>query len=84
MTATGRTYGLDGKIGIGLTTMISGFWRAPTTPGVDDSDHAYNLRSQTNRPQWDLNVGYQEVGDGFNPHDRLPEPHAATASPTRS
>ena len=37
------------------------------TPGVDESDHAFNIRSQTNRPQWDLNVGYQEVGSGFNP-----------------
>jgi hypothetical protein len=37
------------------------------TPGVAESDHAFNLRSQTNRPQWDLNVGVQEVGNGFNP-----------------
>ena len=63
----GRTYGLDGKLGIGPTTMISGFLARTDTPGVDDSDHAYNLRSQTNRPQWDLNVGYQEVGEGFDP-----------------
>lgn len=63
----GRTYGLDGKIGIGPTTVISGFLARTDTPGVDDSDHAYNLRSQTNRPQWDFNVGYQEVGDGFDP-----------------
>ena len=63
----GRTFGLDGKIGIGMTTMVSGFVAKTETPGVDDSDHAFNLRSQTNRPQWDLNVGYQEVGSGFNP-----------------
>ena len=50
-----------------MTTMVSGFVARTETPGVDDSDHAYNLRSQTNRPQWDLNVGYQEVGNGFNP-----------------
>ena len=63
----GRTYGLDGKLGIGPTTMISGFLARTETPGVGDSDYAYNLRSQTNRPQWDFNLGYQEVGDGFNP-----------------
>lgn len=63
----GRTYGLDGKLGIGPTTMISGFLARTETPGVGDNDYAYNLRSQTNRPQWDFNVGYQEVGDGFNP-----------------
>ena len=37
----GRTYGLDGKIGIGLTTVISGFLARTETPGVDDSDYAY-------------------------------------------
>lgn len=63
----GRTYGLDGKIGFGMTTVVSGFMARTETPEVDDSDHAFNVRSQTNRPQWDLNVGYQEVGDGFNP-----------------
>ena len=65
--AYGRTYGLDGKLGIGATTMISGFMARTETPGVSDSDYAYNLRSQTNRPQWDFNVGYQEVGGGFDP-----------------
>jgi hypothetical protein len=63
----GRTFGLDGKLGIGPTTMISGFAAKTETPGVAESDHAYNIRSQTNRPQWDLNVGFQEVGSGFNP-----------------
>ncbi len=39
----------------------------PRRPASTESDYAFNLRSQTNRPQWDLDVGYQEVGDGFNP-----------------
>src|SRR5688572_7872819 len=63
----GRTFGLDGKLGIGMTTVVSGFAARTETPGVGNSDHAFNLRSQTNRPQWDLGFGYQEVGDGFNP-----------------
>src|SRR5688572_1601837 len=63
----GRTFGVDGKIGFGLTTVVSGFAAKTETPGVDDSDHAFNLRSQTNRPQWDFGIGYQEVGEGFNP-----------------
>ena len=63
----GRTYGLDGKIGIGMTTVVSAFAAKTETPGVDESDHAFNVRSQTNRPQWDFNVGYQEVGSEFNP-----------------
>jgi hypothetical protein len=63
----GRTYGLDGRIGLGLTTMISGFVARTETPGIREDDHAFNLRSQTNRKQWDLNLGYQEVGSGFDP-----------------
>jgi hypothetical protein len=66
-TDPGRTFGLDGKWGIGQTTMITGFMAKTDTEGVTDSDHAYNVRSQTNRPQWDLNLGYQEVGSGFDP-----------------
>ncbi len=36
----GRTFGLDGKIGIGPTTMISGFLARTETPDVDDGDYA--------------------------------------------
>ena len=63
----GRTFGLDGKIGFGQTTTVSSFVAKTETPGVEDGDYAFNLRSQTNRKQWDLNVGYQQVSEGFNP-----------------
>ncbi len=63
----GRTFGVDGKWGIGETTMLTGFAAKTDTQGVTGSDHAYNIRSQTNHPQWDLNLGYQEVGRGFDP-----------------
>ncbi len=80
----GRTFGVDGKIGIGMTTVVSGFLSKTETPGVEESDHAFNIRSQTNRPQWDLNVGYQEVGNGFNPADRLPQPPRLSQARRRS
>jgi hypothetical protein len=63
----GRTFGVDGKLGLGMTTVISGFAARTDTPGITEDDHAFNIRSQTNRPQWDFNLGYQEVGGGFNP-----------------
>ena len=66
-TIDGQTFGLDGKVGFGQTTTMSGFLAKTETPGVESSDHAYNLRSQINRPQWDLTLGFQEVGSGFNP-----------------
>ena len=70
----GRTIGLDGKLGIGMTSVLTGFLAKTDTPGVDDGDYAYNMRSQTNRPQWDLNVGYQEVGERIQSGDRLSQP----------
>jgi hypothetical protein len=66
-SSAGRTYGVDGRWGVGPTSLVTGFFAKTDTEGVTESDHAFNLRSQTNRPQWDLNFGYQEVGSGFNP-----------------
>ena len=63
----GRTYGVDGKWGVAPTSMVTGFFAKTDTDGVTDGTHAFNIRSQTNHPQWDLNAGYQEVGTGFNP-----------------
>ncbi|MEY4635921.1 MAG: hypothetical protein RJA55_1719 [Acidobacteriota bacterium] len=63
----GRTYGVDGRWGVGATSMFTGFFAKTDSEGITDGTHAFNIRSQTNRPQWDLNAGYQEVGAGFNP-----------------
>ncbi len=65
--AAARTYGIDGKWGIGASTMVTGFVAKTDTEGVTTGDHAFNLRSQTNRPKWDLDLGYREVGAGFDP-----------------
>ena len=62
-----RTYAVDGKWGIGQNTVLSSFVARTETPGVDDDDYAFNVRSRTNVPRFDLELGYQEVGDSFNP-----------------
>jgi hypothetical protein len=62
-----RTYALDGKWGIQQHTVVSGFLAQTETPGIDDEDYAFNVRSRTNVPRFDLEMGYQEVGDLFNP-----------------
>jgi hypothetical protein len=62
-----RTYAVDGKWGIGQSTMLSSFLARTETPGVTDDDYAFNVRSRTNVPRFDLEFGYQEVGPGFNP-----------------
>jgi hypothetical protein len=62
-----RTFALDGKFGIRQHTMLSTFVAKTETPGIDTSDHAFNIRSRTSVPRFDLDLGYQELGDNFNP-----------------
>jgi hypothetical protein len=64
---SGQTYGLDGKVGFGQTSMLTGFMARTDSETGGDSNYAYNVRSQTNTPRWDLTGGYQEVGNDFNP-----------------
>jgi len=62
-----RTYAVDGKWGIGQSTVLSSFVARTETPYIHADDFAYNIRSRTNMPRYDLELGYQEVGDEFNP-----------------
>ena len=62
-----RTYAIDGKWGIGQSTVLSSFVARTETPGITDDDYAFNVRSRTNVPRFDLELGYQEVGGGFKP-----------------
>ena len=62
-----RTYALDGKVGIEQHTVLSSFVARTETPGRPDDDYAFNVRSRTNVSRFDLELGYQEVGEGFNP-----------------
>ncbi len=62
-----RTYALDGKLGIRQHTVVSSFVAKTQTPGVTSKDHAFNVRSRTNVSRFDLELGYQEVGEQFRP-----------------
>ena len=64
---TNQTYAFDGKWGIGRNSLLSGFLAKTKTPGIESDDHAYNLRARVLYPRWDLDAGYQEVGEQFNP-----------------
>ncbi len=63
----GRTYALDGRWGIRQNTVVSGFFAKTDTPGRSGDDTAFNIRSRTNLQRIDVDAGYQEVGDNFNP-----------------
>jgi len=62
-----RTYGLDGRLGIGENTLINA-WAAKTdTPGLDGNDHAYSLSGNYDSAEWSHGIGFTEIGENFNP-----------------
>ena len=62
-----RVFAADGKWGLGKKAQITGFLAKSTTPGIDNQDHAFKLNANYNWDGWNLNAGYTEVGEGFNP-----------------
>jgi len=62
-----RVFAVDGKWGLGKKAQITGFIAKSTTPGIDGNDHAFKLNANYNWDGWNLNAGYTEVGEGFNP-----------------
>jgi hypothetical protein len=63
-----QTYAVDGKLGVGRNTQLTSFLARTATPGEGEGrEYAWNVRSRTNLPRIDLEFGYQEVGEAFNP-----------------
>jgi hypothetical protein len=62
-----RTYAVDGKLGIRQHTVVSTFVARTESPDIGSQDYAFNVRSRTNVPRFDLEMGYQEVAARFNP-----------------
>jgi hypothetical protein len=62
-----RTYGVDGRLGLGRYAQLVGFAAKTSSPGQAKNEHAYQLGWIHNSPGWELNAKYTEVGAGFNP-----------------
>ncbi len=62
-----RTYGLDGRWGIGDDTILSGYVAKTDTPDLDGKEYAFEMRGDYNSENWSNSLGYSEVGDDFNP-----------------
>jgi hypothetical protein len=62
-----RTFGFDGKWGIGEYGEVSGFAAGTSTPGLNSGDYAFRFGSSYDSQAWSLSGGYTEVGEGFNP-----------------
>lgn len=62
-----RVYAADGKWGIGNKATINGFVAKSVTPGIESGDHAFKILGNYEWSGWNINAGYTEVGEGFNP-----------------
>ncbi len=62
-----RTYGFDGKLGIGEPFTLSGFAARTDTPGLEGREHALNLRGEYQKRQGRVWLGTTQVGGDFNP-----------------
>ena len=62
-----RTWGLDGKLGIGDYTNLQGFAARTETPGRRGLESAYNVLARYSQNGGTLRFRYTQVGDEFNP-----------------
>ena len=62
-----RTFGIDGRWGIGEYLNLSGYAAGTSTPGISRDAYSYRGSAVYNSPSWRLSTTYTEVGEGFNP-----------------
>jgi hypothetical protein len=62
-----RTYGVDGRWGIGDNLLFQGWLARTDTPGRDGKDHAFALKGDYSSAEWSLGAHYTEVREDFNP-----------------
>ena len=62
-----RTLAVDGRLGIGRYTQLSGFAARTWTPGVSGDEYAFKFGAEYRSEAWFLIANYTEVADQFNP-----------------
>ena len=62
-----RTMSVDGRWGIGDTTLITGWAARTETPGLENRDAAGGMQVAYQDEDWNLDAGYSEVRENFNP-----------------
>jgi hypothetical protein len=62
-----RTYGADGRWGLGRYGAVEGYVAKTHTPGLSGKDVAWNLGASLSSPAWEINAEYTEVQAHFNP-----------------
>jgi hypothetical protein len=62
-----RTYGVDGRWGIGEYGQINGFLAGTSSPDRDGGEYAFKIDSSYDAEHWMFNGGLTTLGENFNP-----------------
>jgi hypothetical protein len=62
-----RTWGADGRLGVGEHFAFTGFAARTETPGLHGRDHAWNVDSVYDNGHRAMNLEFGETGEDFNP-----------------
>ena len=62
-----QAFAIDGRLGLGQYTQISGFIARTFSPHLDGQEYAYNLNVAYLSNQWRINSTLTQVADNFNP-----------------
>jgi hypothetical protein len=62
-----RTFGIDGRWGIGERTLINGFVARTSSPGPEGDDLAWSVEGDYDSEAWSFGLGFSEVQENFNP-----------------
>jgi hypothetical protein len=65
--AFNRTYGVDGRLGIGETWTFNGLAGVTDEPGVEGGEEILNFLTEYQTPNWYFRGYYDQLGDNFNP-----------------
>ncbi|HET7292203.1 MAG TPA: DUF5916 domain-containing protein [Vicinamibacteria bacterium] len=63
----GRTFGLDGRAGLGPHVDLVAWAAGTRTPGATGSEHAAHVSATWKTPGWEIFGKYTDVGVGFDP-----------------
>lgn len=58
---------VDGRLGVGEFTQVSGFFARTYSPDLQGQEYAYNINLEYVSNVWRINSTYTEVADNFNP-----------------
>ena len=61
------TFAADGRLGIGQSINIDGYFSRTETPSLQGREHGMAFTGTYQTREWDVGLQFREIGDNFNP-----------------